>query len=67
LVATTPSTNQYGILEAPRYSASVVGPAITYDSTMTPQLSSGTKVSVGYKTVSPSFFYTSIYSITAAP
>ena len=60
-----PVTTQYSILQAPRYSASVFGPAITSPSTLTPQLSSGTTITVGWKPIEASFFYSSIYSITA--
>jgi hypothetical protein len=68
LVVTKPATNlQYCTLEAPNYGNGVFGPAITSTSTLTPQLSSGNTVTVGYRTTSPSIFYTAIYSFTAAP
>jgi hypothetical protein len=65
VVTGAPTTNQYSILQAPRYSTSVFGPAITSTSTMTPQLSSGTAVTVGYKPTASSFYYAPVYTISA--
>jgi hypothetical protein len=68
LVVTNPANSrQFVTLQAPRYSASVFGPAITNTSTLTPQLSSGNTVTVGYTPTSVAITYTPIYSITAAP
>lgn len=67
LVVKATVTSQYVTLQAPRYSASVYGPAITRASTLTPQLSSGNNVTVGNTATSSSFTYTPIYSIVAAP
>lgn len=67
VVAKSATTVEYSTLQASRYSSSVFGPAITNTSTLTPQLSSGNKVTVGSTSSASNLFYTSIYSITAAP
>lgn len=64
VITATPATTQYSILLAPRYSATIFGPAITSNSTLTPQLSPGATVTVGYKPISNSYYYAPIYSFT---